>query len=290
MNLSGFIDLHTHLLPGIDDGCADIGNALSTARQYTERGYSTIVVTPHHIHGTAWSADAERIQQLTTKLQREITNNRIPLKLHTGMEIAFSELFWLHFQQGRFLPLGGSKTYLLEFPLQGSGRKNIDIFLDGITAGDGSKFLLAHPERCVAFQEDLRNLQLLFERGCLLQLNFGSILGWYGRKSQKTALSILTNGMCHLIATDCHGHGKRRLPEPVHFRELEELIGQKHAAAALRNNPLSILNDLDILPIRPVLGRIETIIEDNERNKDISPKKRGSILSRMVNLFRRNSR
>ncbi len=289
MKLSGLIDLHSHILPGVDDGCTDIENALVTARQYVESGYSTVVVTPHNIHGTAWSIGPKKIQQFASILQQEITANQIPLKIQAGMEIAFSELFWTHFQLEEFLPLGESSAYLVEFPLRESGRKNIEIFLDGISIGAGSKFVVAHPERCIPFQEDFRNLQLLFDKGCLIQLNFGSILGWYGKKSQNTALSIIMNRMCHFIATDCHGHEKRKVPESSHFHELEELLGRKNVVTAVRDNPLRILENVDIFPVRLAKDRVETIVENNEQKNDAPGDNGGAIFSRMFNFFRRNT-
>lgn len=284
--ISCLIDLHSHLLPGLDDGCSDIESTLITAQKYVENGFSTVVATPHHIFGTGWASSNMKIQSLVDEIQKKLTANDIPLTIKPGMEIALSDQFWEHFDQNRYLPLGESNTYLIEFPFQNHGKQSLSEIIEKICERNKVRFLIAHPERCESFQNSLQKLSALCDKGCLLQVNFGSILGWYGRASQTTALKILERQMCHTIATDCHGNSNRGVPNIIHQNKLIAVIDKDNFLTGLNENPQKILSGEDALPLKPEKNLTKNFLEKKISKKTRNKPSKSSIISNFLKMFK----
>ncbi|MCK5681797.1 hypothetical protein KAI46_13400, partial [bacterium] len=116
MKLSDFIDIHTHILPGLDDGPKELSESIVLARLYTDVGIKMVFATPHFLPGTAWSASPEKILAATQMLQDSLHHSGSKLILIPGMEIAIQKNMGMNLDRGRYLPLGNSSAYLLEPP------------------------------------------------------------------------------------------------------------------------------------------------------------------------------
>ena len=202
------IDIHCHILPGIDDGPATQEESMALARAAVASGTQVIVATPHvswDYPANSAASIAEGVAQLREALARE----EIPLELHTGAEIAMTRAVELSEEELVALRLGGpGGTHLLvECPLS-----PIATGFEGLLAllrSRGHEIVLAHPERCPAFQRDLSAYERLIAQGMLGQVTAGSLAGRFGRAVQDFADRLVREGLAQDIASDAHSATQR---------------------------------------------------------------------------------
>ena len=232
--IDSFIDIHTHILPGLDDGPADLAGSLAIARCYQEVGVRKIVATPHFLPGTAWAPSIDKVRARVAELQAALFQAGIDLELVAGMEIAYHRKLEERILGGTVLPLGNSATYLIEPSFQGEQ----DGLLSTLEAllRRGVKLILAHPERVDAFQRRPQMLAPLISQGLRLQVNSGSLLGYFGAKSRDTAEQLRQSESIHFIASDAHDHTRRSpLSEPEWHNLLADR-GHQELLALVQSN------------------------------------------------------
>ncbi len=232
--IDSFIDIHSHILPGLDDGPADLAGSLAIARCYQAAGMRKIVATPHFLPGTAWAPSIDKVLATVAEVQAVLHQANIDLELVPGMEIAYHRKLEERILGGAVLPLGNSGTFLIEPPFQGEQ----DGLLSTLTAllQRGVKLILAHPERADAFQRQPHMLEPLLSLGLRLQVNSGSLLGYFGEKSRDTAEQLRQSGSIHFIASDAHDHARR---SPLSATEWQSLLadqGHQELLALVQSN------------------------------------------------------
>jgi protein-tyrosine phosphatase len=201
------IDLHTHLLPGIDDGPATIGESLELARALVGEGVTVAACTPHvrDDHTTT----PEAMETALELLRSELSASEIPLDARGGGEIAIDELPRLDpSTRGRYGLGGNARLLLLEFPYYGWPLALGSIVAE--LAAAGTVVLLAHPERSPEVQEDPRRLAPLVEGGAYVQLTASSLDGGGGPAAARCAHTLLGEGLAQVVASDSHGRTIRR--------------------------------------------------------------------------------
>jgi protein-tyrosine phosphatase len=202
------IDLHTHMLPGIDDGPSDLAGSLAMARAAVAAGTQIAAATPHigpH-HGVVTEELASRVAEL----QRELDDARIPLQVVPGGELAPTHAADASVAELQRITLGGGRCLLLECPFT-SGSGLMPVLLEQLR-GRGFRVLLAHPERSPEFLRDPRGLAMLVDAGVCIQITAASLLGGFGQTPQRYALGLLDAGLVHAVASDAHD-AERRPPE-----------------------------------------------------------------------------
>jgi protein-tyrosine phosphatase len=199
------IDLHSHILPGLDDGPATMEGSLALARAAVDAGTRTILATPHiNDHAEIGPAlIAAGIEALRAALDRAA----IPLEVLPGGEIAIWRLGDLDDETLRALALGGGPYLLVESPLSPVVGDFEPMVLD--LHARGHRVLLAHPERCPAFQRDPARLERLVDAGALAQITAGSMSGGFGSTARRFTVALLREGLVHVVASDAHDHVKR---------------------------------------------------------------------------------
>lgn len=231
------IDLHCHILPGLDDGARDDETALGMAWAAVHDGITDILATPHTEDGV-YRNSAKRIRAAVERLQQLFIEEQVPLRLHPGSEVHVHPELIDHLQSGQVMTIGDAGRYLLlELPMTNLPRVMERIFAD--LAGQGIRPVLAHPERNEVLQEQPERLSAwIAEYGVLAQLTAGSVTGQMGKKLQCTALSFFQNRLAHIVASDAHDLKRRRpelraaylklaaldLEEAARYREQAELI------------------------------------------------------------------
>ena len=212
------IDLHCHLLPGIDDGARDLDDALAMARLAVARGTTHMVLTPH-IHPGRWENRRDTISKACQALQSALDDNAIALQLSFAGEVRLSEQLQGQIKREEIPFLGsyeGDKVMLLEFPhshvLPGSER------LVKWLRSQGIRPMIAHPERNREIMVNLNALRPFVELGCLVQLTAGAIVGRFGEPAARAAHGLLEAGVVSVIASDGHNQGVRK-PVMDHGRE-----------------------------------------------------------------------
>jgi protein-tyrosine phosphatase len=245
------IDLHCHILPGLDDGPSNLDFSLAMARAAVEAGTQLIVATPHiRADFDVDPAEIEpRVDLFNDRLQRE----RLPLRVLPGAEIGWATAPELDDRQLARLSLGSGKRVLLESPY---GKKPVDV--EGIVAGleeRGFKAVLAHPERCPLFQRDLERLRGLVERGTLCSITAGSMAGRFGEPVRTFSVAMLRAGLVHDVASDAHDHIHRPPDLVGAFTKIEEEIPgiEQQAAWYTVTSPVAILAG-NPLPQAPSFG------------------------------------
>jgi protein-tyrosine phosphatase len=245
------IDLHCHILPGLDDGPSNLDFSLAMARAAVESGTQLIVATPHiRADFNVDPAEIEpRVDLFNERLQRE----RLPLRVLPGAEIGWATAPELDDTQLARLSLGSGKRVLLESPY---GKKPVD--LEGIIAGlesRGFQAVLAHPERCPLFQRDLERLRRIVEEGTLCSITAGSMAGSFGEHVRSFAVTMLRAGLVHDVASDAHDHIHRPPTLTAGFAKAEEDIPgiEQHAPWFTVTSPVAILAG-NQLPRKPDFG------------------------------------
>lgn len=200
------IDLHTHVLPGIDDGPASVEASLELARAAAAAGTTTMVATPH----IAWDLPntSRTVADGVAALQPRLDEAGIPIRLRTGGEVVITRALDLDDAELAALRLGGGEWLLAESPLSpaASGFENLLHQL----AGRGHRVVLAHPERAPALQRDPEILQRLVDAGMLSSITAGSLRGAFGSTVKRFAFDLLERDLVHNVASDAHDARRRR--------------------------------------------------------------------------------
>src|SRR3954447_2260267 len=194
------IDLHSHILPGIDDGAPDLDASLAMARSAVAGGVETIVATPHI--SSAYPNDPATFAERVRAVQAAIDDAGIALHVETGAEVNHALFGDLTDDELRASTLGGA-GYLLFEPSMAGPMPFIDRMIYDLQL-KGFKILLAHPERIAAFQRDLDTLKALVDRGCLCSVTAGSASGQWGGPVKRFTQELFERGLVHNIASDAH--------------------------------------------------------------------------------------
>jgi len=199
------IDLHCHLLPGIDDGPDTMEDSLNLARVAAAGGIRTIVATPHV--SREWDNDARSIAALAEDVRGQLAAHGIPLDVRTGAEISLGRAVELPAQELAALALGDGPWLLVECPHQ-SHAVGLEEQLLALGA-QGHRVVLAHPERCPAVQRDPDMLGRLIAAGMIGSVTAGALTGRFGSDVRRFALELVKRGMVHNVASDAHDRLRR---------------------------------------------------------------------------------
>jgi len=233
-----FIDVHTHILPGIDDGARDLAESLLILKEAVQSGVKEIILTPHHSYHADF--DLGRVLQEFESFKQAVLHERIPVTLHLGHEImAAPELPGLIKTDKRLTINGRGKFILIEVPTFEMPMYTAGVFF-GIMA-QGVTPVWAHPERCFDVLKHEQILKDFMASGGMLQINAGSLLGKYGRSARASALALLKKGYCHIVASDIHRSGEinRLLPEAFLF--LKKAVGSQKAEDMVFTMPSKLI-------------------------------------------------
>lgn len=194
------IDLHSHVLPGIDDGPAELAGSLALARAAVAAETRVMAATPHI--GLQYRVEAAELSARVAQLRGELAGAAIPLEIVTGGELASSHAADASEAELRAIGLGGGSCVLLECPF---GRVHgLMRALVGHVQQRDFRVLLAHPERSPEFLSDPAMLADLVAGGSFVQITASSLRGDFGRTVRRFALAMLDAGLVHVIASDAH--------------------------------------------------------------------------------------
>jgi len=235
---NSFVDIHCHLLPGIDDGPTSMEDSLAMARMAVADGIQTIVATPHQL-GAYAANTADRIRHLCDRVTQQLAAEQIPLTVLPGADVRIEPDLVARLRRGEVLGLTGAGPYvLLELPHE--LYMPLEHLLDELSAA-GYRGVLSHPERNQGILSDCRMLPALIERGCVMQITAGSLCGSFGSEIQRFSEMLINRGWVHVISTDAHGTGKRRPVMSAAFERVVALAGVETARALCCRNPAEIV-------------------------------------------------
>jgi protein-tyrosine phosphatase len=240
------IDLHCHVLPGIDDGPKSMAHSQALARAAHEAGVRTLVATPH----VSWHYPnrAAEIAALADELRGRLADDGLGLDLRVGAEVALTYLAEIDPSERSRLCLGGGEWLLVEPPFAALAPVLPELLQD--LERHGQRVLLAHPERCPTFHRDPEMLRSLVRGGVLTSVTAGSLVGRFGGVPRRFALMLVEEGMVHNVASDAHDLAGRT---PGMAAELEQAGLAPLAGWLTEAVPAAILDGREIPP-RPQVG------------------------------------
>lgn len=251
------IDYHCHLLPALDDGACNLDESIAMARILSKFGFSTVYCTPHMIRG-CYENEPERVASATHTMQGVLDAAGIQLKLEPGCEHYLDEFFPELLAGAR--TIDAAKGVLVEVPFQ-AGPERLRPMVSAFTRLRLTP-LIAHPERCKAFEPpvkehglrgalsfvlgkqkaadmDAAEIVRLRQTGCLFQGNLGSFAGLYGSEVKERALLFLRHGIYSCLGSDAHNSEKLEETLDKGVDAIKSAIGEEAALELLRGLPLS---------------------------------------------------
>lgn len=245
------IDIHSHIIPGIDDGPSDIALFLEMANHAVDAGITNVFATPHHRNGI-FTNPKEKILQMVSQYQKYLLNEGIPLLIHPGQELRVRHDMFKHFEL-EVLTLGNRGKYLLlELP-----SKEVPIYIHDVMYElklKGIVPIIVHPERNREIAEVPNLLFDMIGEGALVQLTAGSILGTFGKRIKSLSAQLLDHKMVHFIASDAHDSSTRNFSLREAYESISKDYGMEYTAI-YKKNAESLLNGQNLevedpIPIR----------------------------------------
>jgi protein-tyrosine phosphatase len=244
------IDLHCHLLPGIDDGAPDLDTALAMARMAVADGITTIACTPH-IYPGMFENDSAGIRRAIEQLRGHLAESGIPLALTWGADAHVSPDLLPRLKAGTVPSLNDSRYFLLE-PPHHVAPPQFDAFVFTLLAA-GYVPVITHPERLSWIDDHYPMFCALSDRGAWMQVTAGSLTGRFGPGARYWGERLLDEGRVDILATDAH-HPQRRPPLLAEGREAAaRWVGAAEATHLVETRPLGILENWapEAMPQRP---------------------------------------
>lgn len=227
------IDIHCHVLPGIDDGSQSLEESLMILEDMAAHGFTEIICTPHYIADSQYAASNVIKSAKLNALQAAANDKGINIKLHLGNEAYITEEMSKLIKQQQIHPL--AKNYILfELPMSGAVNSLQD-YCHNLRC-EGCNLILAHPERYITIQKNPQIAIELHKKGVEFQSNFGSMTGKYGKHAEKTLKFLLKNDVIDYFGTDVH-HSDSEILEKIDksIKKITKIIGQEKFASILQN-------------------------------------------------------
>lgn len=244
------IDVHSHILPGVDDGSDSIDTSLKMLAMARESGVDAIIATPHFDPNGGYPNYASRgLYDLRHELETAAERAGIDISIRLGMEIMAEKELPQLLESGRVWTLCGTRYFLVEFRFDEDPAFCREILSD--CRSRGYKPIIAHPERYRFIQRDPQIAYEWCRSGYGLQLNKGSLLGRFGEKTKLTAMRIIDHGIAACVASDAHG-ARRRTAHMSHVRDmLLSEVGEEYTNLLLERNPARIMAGRELMGYEP---------------------------------------
>jgi protein-tyrosine phosphatase len=248
------IDIHTHVIPHLDDGPVDMEVSVGMGRIAAEDGITDIISTSHSAE--VMDAGREGMERRLEEVWEAWRAAGISVNLHLGVEIYLTPQTASDLAAGRLWPLAGSRYLLVEVPYRPWPTYADDALFDLQTRGYVP--ILAHPERYSAVQNDPNHMYALAERGILSQVTGIALLGLHGSDAKRCSETLVRHGLAQFISSDAHGLSARdrspRLREA--WEAARALVGDERARALVVDNPAAVIANMPIeVEAQPVPAR-----------------------------------
>jgi protein-tyrosine phosphatase len=260
--MGAVIDLHTHILPGVDDGVKTEDDAVAFAKVAVADGIRTLVATPHCKEGFFF-IDRPAVLEATERLRRRLAQEAVELTLLPGAEVHLTHDLPARVKDGRAPTLADNgRTLLLELSMS-----QYPVDLENLVFQlklAGIVTLFAHPERIRYFQDDVRRYAAVIRLGAFGQITTGSVLGQFGEDTEEFSEEIVRKGLVHVLASDSHNlRGRPPVISPA-LAQVSEWVGEARARAMVEAAPRALLEgkepEMEPLPDTPrrrnFLGRL----------------------------------
>lgn len=237
------IDMHSHILPGIDDGSYGIEESISMIKEAYEAGFSDIVSTSHYIE-ESYNANKNEREDLIKILSDRLKEEHIDVNIYNGAEVYVATNMPELIKEERLPTINNSKYLLMELPMNSEILYLENIIYD-LQANDIIP-IIAHPERYSYVQKNPKMLYKLIEQGVLFQSNYASIIGKYGREAEKTVKKLFKMDVIHFLGSDAHRSRSIYREMELITKKLVKVIGKDKFRLLSEENPRKVLKNEDI--------------------------------------------
>lgn len=234
------IDMHTHILPNIDDGSESMEETIKMLKEAKEAGFTDIITTSHYIENSYDITKKER-ENIINEIKSRLNIENINIKLYNGAEAYISNNIYELIEKEELPTLNNSKYLLMELPMN-----NKILYLDNVIYSLESKGItpiIAHPERYSYVQKDIKFVEELVERGVLFQSNYGSIIGKYGNDASKCVKKLLKKKLIHFLGTDTHKSNSIYIQMNIILKKLEKITGKEYLELLSVINPKIVIEN-----------------------------------------------
>lgn len=237
------IDIHSHILPSVDDGAKTIEDSINMARVANRIGITRIIATPHYGNGR-FQVSLDEINSRIGEVKERLLEERIPIELSAGHEVRINRYLIEDVQNGNVLTLANSNYLLVELPSNEIPKYTNEIFHELILMGIIP--IIAHPERNIEISNHPDKLHDLVELGALTQLTSHSIIGLFGKKIASSCVDLCNRNLVHFIANDAHDIETRGFSMLEAYRLLARTYGLGYVEY-LKQNAFDVLNNNNIV-------------------------------------------
>lgn len=241
------IDIHSHILPGVDDGAQTEEDSLDMAKAAVEEGITKIVASPHHKNRT-YDNYKDEITTHVSVLNDLFQSNNIPLEVIAGQEVRIYGEIVEDVEKGEIQPVNDSKYLLIEFPSDSVPHYTEQLFYDLQIAG--IKPVIVHPERNRELLENHRRMYELVRNGALSQVTAASVVGKFGKKIEEFSHQLIEAHLTHFIASDAHNTTTRGFCMREAFEFVKKQYGIDTYYMLMENSHL-LLDNMNINKIEP---------------------------------------
>ena len=239
------IDIHSHILYGIDDGSKSLEESINIIKEHIKMGFTDIVVTPHYIENSKYKTNNIDKENILNNLKKELKKQNIKINLYLGNEVFINNNIEELIKKQEIAKINNTKYLLIEFPMNEKPNdiNNIiyELKIKGITP------IIAHPERYDYVEKNPNLVLEWIEEGALLQSNYGSIIGIYGSGPQKTIKKLLKKDLIDFLATDIHyPNNKIYLNIDKIRKKIKKITGEERFIELTNINPKKIIENKEI--------------------------------------------
>lgn len=195
-------DIHSHIMYGIDDGASTKEESLSILKKASDDGVTDIVLTPHYINKSKYNCNNKNKQKILNELKKELKKDNIDINLYLGNEVMIDRDIIKLIKKDEVATINKSKYILVEFPMNSEEKDSINIMFELIRKGYLP--ILAHPERYSYVRKHPEKIDKYIEMGVLLQGNYLSLFGKYGKEAKKFLKKLLKQRKITILASDIH--------------------------------------------------------------------------------------
>ena len=237
------IDFHSHILPNIDDGSKSIEETFNLIKEAQDAGFTGVISTSHYMEGY-YQVDAKERGTWIKAIGDNLETQNINIKLYLGSEVYFSQNIVRLLEEGKASTINNTSYVLFEFPMNVKPMNIYDVIYEMLQYKLVP--ILAHPERYTFVQEEPDLIYDLIDKGVLMQGNYASIIGYYGKKAKVIMRKLLENDMIHFLGTDVHRQRSIYKKMPQILTELEEIVGKSKLYELTTINPGLVLENKKI--------------------------------------------
>lgn len=233
------IDFHSHILPQTDDGSISIEETINILKEAKQVGFTKVISTSHYLEGYYESNQKER-NELLEKIKQE----NVEVELYLGSEIYISENMIEFLKDKKASSINNSRYVLFELPMGNETMLTKEMIYRLIE--NNYVPIIAHPERYSYVQDNPEYVEELLQMGAMFQANYGSIIGLYGKKAEKTVKKLLKENLIQFLGSDVHREEHVYILIPKILKKLKKIISSEKLEEITNINPQKVLDNEEI--------------------------------------------